>query len=809
MLKAILVGLYRDKLYTLVNIVGLSLAFASCLVLGLYLRSELTYDQHHENHERIYRVATQFTVNGRPERLAMSPSLLAPMLAEDVADFRAFVRLRPPGYWETGSDRLIRHGDDAFYWSRAYVADPNVFAVFTHDILYGDPDTALVEPQSIAVSRTFAQRYFGVANPLGEIVTLDNGSAYEIALVFADLPDNTHLKYDVLFSYSSVVQPASAEERIRDLFGATDYTYLVLRDGYDPGRFPALADEFFARHMTRRAAEIHVDGWTAWLQPLADIHFGAGLNLDQSTSNRNYLLGLEATVAFLLLIACINHINLGVAGAVRRAREIATRKILGATRGALVLRFVCESLLVGCAALVLSVLVVELVVPLTPIAQWLDSQAILDPLREPAVLLAISAVALAVGALAGVYPAVHLAGTPALAAMSGRNARGAGLRVRELLVVAQFAATACVIACTLLMAAQMRYVASTPLGFDKDSRIMVTVRGADVLAQLPAIERELSAHALVRGVTSSDTMLGLDLPAGFMDVETNDGSMNGVLVNHLPVADNFIDVLGIELVTGRDFAPEAESDVREAIIVNEALVRLMGWKEPIGKRMGIRGRHVIGVVRDFNFKSLHTPVEPIVMYQNRNNRFANLQPDQRPFKQQFLVLAIATTHVGETLESVRSTLARFDPAHPLDYRFIDDALGARYLSEERLMRLIALFSAVCMLVACLGLFALAAFTAAQRTKEIGIRKVLGASTAQILFLLSWRTLKLVVIGSAVAAVLAYAAMERWLAEFAYRIDVGVSPFVLAGLIVTTVALATVWLQSLDAASARPVRALRD
>jgi putative ABC transport system permease protein len=809
MLKAILVGLYRDKLYTLVNIVGLSLAFASCLVLGVYLRSELSYDRHHESHERIYRVATQFTVNARPERLARSPSLFAPMLAEEVAELGTFVRLRPPGDWETGSDRLIRHGDDAFSWDRVFVAEANVFAVFTHDIIYGDPATALAEPQSVAVSRTFAEKYFGTANPLGELVTLDNGSVYEITLVFADLPENTHLKYDVLFSYNSVVQPASAEERIGDLFSATDYTYLVLPDGYDPNRFPAVADAFFARHMTRRAEEIHVDGWTAWLQPLADIHLGSDLNLDQPTGNRYYLLGLQATVAFLLLIACINHVNLGVAGAARRAREIATRKILGATRGALVLRFVCESLLVACIALVVSVVVVELVVPLTPLAEWLGSQAILDPLREPAVLLGISAVALAVGLLAGVYPAVHLAGTPALAAMSGKNARGAGLRLRELLVVAQFAATACVIACSLLMAAQMRYVASIPLGFAKEGRVVVTVRGADVLAQLPAIKQELAANSAVRGVTSSDTMLGLDLPAGFMDVETNDGTMNGVLVNHLPVADNFIDVLGMEVVAGRNFAAEAESDVREAIIVNETLVRLMGWKDAIGKRMGIRGRRVIGVVRDFNFKSLHTPVEPIVMYQNRNNRFGNLLADQRPFKQQFLVLAIAATDVGATLESLRSTLARFDPVHPLDYRFIDDALGTRYLSEERLMRLIGVFSGICMSVACLGLFALAAFTTAQRTKEIGIRKVLGASTAQILILLSQRTFKLVVIGAVVAAVLAYAAMERWLGEFAYRIEVGASPFVLAGLVVTTVALATVWLQSFGAAAARPSRSLRD
>ncbi len=809
MLKSILAGLYRDKLYTAVNVAGLALAFSACLVLGLYLRSELTYDRYHANHERIYRVATQFTANGRAEPVAMSPSLFAPMLAADDPDVREFVRFRPPGYWETGPERLIRHGDDAFYWSRTYLADANVFEVFTHDVLHGDPHTALVDPRSVAVSRTFAEKYFGAANPLGEIVTLDNGEAYAIALVFEDLPENTHLKYDVLFSYNSFAQPENSIERVRDLFGSTDYTYLVLPEGYAAELFPAVADAFFRRYMTERAAEIHVEGWTAWLEPLAYVHLNSDLNLDQPTGNRHYLLGLQTAVAFLLLIACINHVNLGMAAAARRTREIATRRILGATRGALVLGFVVESLSMSGVALVLSLLVVQLVVPLTPLAEWLGSAAVLAPFREPSVLVGVAMAALGVGALAGVYPALVSASTPARGALSSRGAGAAGLRLREGLVVAQFAVTACVVACTLVMAEQLEYVASTPLGFAKENRLVVTVRGADVLALLPVIKRELEAHPRVRGVTSSDTMIGLDLPAGFMDVETNDGSMVGVLVNHLPVGDDFVDVLGMEIVAGRALSTGSAADLRGAMVVNEALVRFMGWRDPIGKRMGIRGRTVIGVVRDFNFKSLHTPVEPIVIYPNPNTTFGNIPPDQRPFKQQFLVLAVASEDLGGTLEFVRSTLGRFDALHPFEYRFVEDTLGARYSSEQRLTSLIGLFSGVSMLVACLGLFGLATFTTARRVKEIGIRKVLGASTSQVVVLLSRRTLELAAFGSGVAAVVAYLAMQRWLAEFAYRADVGIGPFALAALVVTAVALGTVGLQSLGMALARPVRALRE
>ncbi|HZL94807.1 MAG TPA: FtsX-like permease family protein, partial [Vicinamibacterales bacterium] len=296
---------------------------------------------------------------------------------------------------------------------------------------------------------------------------------------------------------------------------------------------------------------------------------------------------------------------------------------------------------------------------------------------------------------------------------------------------------------------------------------------------------------------------------GFMDVETNDGSMNGVLVNHLPVADNFIEVLGIEIVAGRNFSPDVATDPRLAMIVNESLVRLMGWKEPIGKRMGIRGRTVIGVVKDFNFKSLHTPVEPLVIYQNNNTAFTNIVPDQRAFKQQFLLLNVATSELRDTLEFIGSTLAQFDPVHPFEYRFIDEALGERYVSEQRLMRLIGVFSGICVFVACLGLFGLATFATARRTKEIGIRKVLGASTAQIVLLLSRRTLVLVILGSVVAWFAAYVTMTEWLGVFAYHTDITPSAFLTATVVVFAVALLTVALQSLKTARMRPVHSLRN
>ena len=579
-------------------------------------------------------------------------------------------------------------------------------------------------------------------------------------------------------------------------------------ENYDIRQFARLSEAFFQRYMTGRAQEIHVDGWRAWLQPLKDIHLYSDVQLDLPTGNRYYLLGLGAAAAFLLVIACINHVNLATASAARRAREIGTRKTLGATRSSLALQFIGESTLLSVAAFLVSVFVVEFLVPLTPIAGWLGTGVSLSPLRETGVLAAMAAFSLVIGALSGLYPALYLSAIAPLTAISGGDRiGGSGMRLRELLVLAQLTITACVIACTLLMVSQMRYVADRPLGFAKQGRLVVTLRGVAVLTQIPAIQQALGAGSRVLGVTSSDVMIGQPLPAGFMDVETNDGAMDGVLVNHLPVAENFADVLGMEIVAGRNFSPELGTDRRGAIIVNEALVRLMGWKEPLGKRLGLRGRRVIGVVRDFNFKSLHTPIEPLVMYQNATN-FQNIPPEMRAFKQQYLVLNVATENLAETLDFVGRTVRRFDAMHPFEYRFVDDTLNQLYLSEQHLLRLIGVFAGICVFVACLGLLGLATFATARRTREIGIRKVLGASTAQILLLLSQRTLVLIAIGSVFAWVLAFVVMNQWLTAFAYRVDVTPTSFLAATAIVTIVALLTVSLQSLRAARRKPARALR-
>ena len=366
MWKIALRTLARDKTYALINIAGLAIAVACLLILGVYLRSELTYDTSHVNYKRIFRVVNEFEINGKLDQFAATSPMLGPMLKDENADVQAFVRFQ-----SNGQQRFIEHGNDGAYWTDVYVTDPNVFDVFTHKILYGDPKTALDAPTSIAVSRKVAEHYFGDKNPVGETLTVDGNDA-QISLVFDDLPENTHLKYDVLFSTKipMFATPDDINLRRQRLFNVGVFTYLLMPDDYDPRKWADVSKAFFARNMSETGDRIHAQ-WRSWLQPLADIHLYSNVPYDRPTGNRYYLYGFIAVAVFTLLVACINYMNLATARASKRAKEVGMRKILGSSRRALVLQFLAESLLLAVVAVVLGLGLVGAAVAFTPISDLL------------------------------------------------------------------------------------------------------------------------------------------------------------------------------------------------------------------------------------------------------------------------------------------------------------------------------------------------------------------------------------------------------------------------------------------------------
>ena len=801
-LKVTLRKLYREKLYAAINIAGLSLGVACCIILGLYLRNELTYDQHNVNYRNIYRIANEFNANGKINDFAVSSPVLGPMLKEAYPQIRDYVRLQ-----HVRLKFLFRYQDKAYYWDRVYVADDNVFKVFTHHIIYGDPDTALVDPTSIAVSETFAKKYFGDADPVGKVVHPDNGVALKISLVFADLPENSHVRYDVLMSYNSsvVAIPENITARRQLLFNVNNYTYLVMPDNYDIRDFKKISDDFYKRNMASMGKSLN-STWRAWLQPLADIHFHSDLAYDEPVGNRFYVYAFSAVAVFILLVACINYMNLATARFAKRSREVGMRKILGAGKAQLVLQFLAEALCFTFIALVLGLILVEITLTLTPVATLLGKHLVFDLGKEPVLLWWLLGLWLTVGLLSGVYPAFYLSSVAPLSALTLNNQAGrAAIRLREVLVLIQFIISVGVIACTLLMFAQMQYVSHKPLGFDKDNRVIIMLRGLEVVKNYQVIKNELLKNSHILGVTASSGLLGDVMSINLMPIEKNDGTMENTTLTSMQVGDNFLTVMGMDLLEGRDFSRKFLTDVGTSFVVNETLVKKMGWDQPLGKR--IQNGRVIGVVRDFNYQSLHNKIEPYALIPLQNN-YDNVREDLKPYVSLNLILNIAGKDIHQTLGFLQKEITRFNPNHPFQFKFLDDSLNELYLSEQRLMSLTGIFAGICIFIACLGLFGLAAFTTEQRTKEIGIRKVLGASSAQIILLLSRNILLLVLMGAVIAAVVSWRVMDKWLEGFAYH--TGINPLVFLGsaLLAALVAYATLALQSYRTAHANPVQALR-
>lgn len=807
-------NLYRERLYAAINIAGLSLGVASFIILGLYLRSEFTYDRYIPNHENIYRVVNDVDAGGRAGRFAPTSRALGPMLLEQFPnDIKAVTRLQRNTSGEGGL--ALRHGDTVFYWQHTFFCDANVFEVFPPTrAIYGDPKTAMNELGALAVSETFARKYFGNENPLGKVITTDAGIPLHVRLVFADQPSNTQIKYDVLFStvgLGFMREPESGAARRGQLWQITDFTYVVMHPGFKPADWERIDKEFFANNMAETATSLNAT-WHSYVQPLADIHLYSDLQGDNPVGNRMYLYGCAAVALFILIVACINYMNLATARANRRARSVGIRKVLGASRASLAWQFLGESMLFSIISLVLGVMIVEVVLRLTPLNSMMGEQVSFNLLKEPALFGWVLGLALVMGLVSGLYPAFYLSSWAPLTALTGKQLAGKGsLRLREVLVLLQFTISAGVIACTLLMAAQMRYVSSKALGYERENRVLVTLRGGTPIENMNTIRTELQKDSHILGVSQLEVMVGREPGVMLAQVQTEAGSMERTILQQMAIGEDLVPVLGLKLKSGRDFTTRLLTDSGINFIVNDAFVRKMGWTEPLGKQISFNGGQrqgrVIGVVEDFNFRSLHQLVDPIVLLPLSND-ISNVADLNKFFLSRLLVVNVSGENVADTLRYIGNVMTRADPRHPFEYAFLDSVLDNLYRADRQLMTLIGIFAVICIFIACLGLFGLAAFATEQRTREIGTRKVLGATSMQIVTLLAQRIMAIVLVAAVLASVLAYFAMDEWLTNFAYRAGINPLLFVLAAVVAAGVAFGTVALQSLKTARADPVEALR-
>ncbi|MDP1930045.1 MAG: ABC transporter permease [Gammaproteobacteria bacterium] len=802
-LKITLRNLRREKFYAAINVLGLAVAIVCTFLIGVHVRSELTYDQHVEGHENIYRANIDMINASGTTTFAQMSQFMGPALAAQNPAIEAFVRFRGAPLGE----RLVRVQGEPYYWSNVYEADDNVFDVFGHTAIYGDMQTALVDPGAAAISNRFNQIHFGGADSIGQTISVNNRD-YRVALVYEDQPVNTHFKYDILLSINGLAYP-EPEALPMSLFMVNTYTYFVMTENASAANFSAFFDEYWANTTGELLRGSGLNG-AMHITPIADVHYGPAVENDQPVGNIFVVYAYMVIGALILLVACINYINLSTARSAGRLKEVAVRKVLGVNRGALIVQFLLESVCIALASGVLALAALELLVQSGVVA--LFSSALQPALyRDPTVLAIFLLGSVTLGLLSGLYPAFYLSSRFVMPGKVRQHNNRSESVLRRALVVFQFAVTVSVIACSLLIVAQMRYIQNAPLGFDRENRVVVDVQGVDFIERIPVLTDRLQSLPYVTGVTLTALDPGVDSYSGNWQLENNDGALEPHFLNFQNVDSRYLDVMNMELVAGRFFD---QADARNLVVVNETLVKQMGWTDPIGKRSGlptdVPGSEIVGgVVRDFHFAGLQTAIGPLILRQTNPDFYSAVtDPQQRAAQTAKLTIALADNAGSDALGVLESLWRELIPELPFDYLYLDDIVRQQYDSENRIVDIIAWFAAVCILISCLGLLGLSAYSTERRTREIGIRKVFGASAGQIMGVLFRNIFVLVCIGSVIASFVSYYSINAWLQNFAYRDEINLLVFPAAALLAIVSAFLTMALQSWSTIRRNPVYALR-
>ena len=789
--------LMKRKFYSFINITGLAIGMACCLVITVYVQNELSYDRYHAKKDRIYRVTQAFRNSQAGETLPPpSPqdyqvwgcAPVGPALQHDFPQIEKVVQFMSP--WSL----LLQRGGKRFQQDNLVCMDSSAFDVFSWKMLQGDVKTALVKPNCIVLTKTVAQKFFGDENPVGQALRVDNGDNFMVTGVMEDVPPNSQ------FTFNGLISMATARKQRDEIFhwwGYVDfYTYILLKPYTDIQSLQSQASAFVTRQTPDNK------GYVISFEKMTDayLHSVAARQPGPTGSLLNVYL-FSCIGVFILLIACINFMNLSTARSLERAKEVGVRKVLGVKPVSLMRQFLFESVLLSLFAAVIAVVLAQTGVAL--IGQLAGKELSDTHFLAPLSLAGIALFAVVVGLLAGIYPAWFLSGFKPLAVLKGKfNPSGDGISLRKALVVFQFTLSIALIAGTAIVYTQLKYIDQHQVGFQKDQMIILDFEGdGKVQQEIEVVKKAMADQPGVVSVGSSRAVPGEFLPNAHTEMQAPDGKMaaNGPLIYEIDF--DFIPTYHIPLVAGRNYSRAYPTDSAEAMVINEAAARMFGYTRPgdaVGKKFDQWGRKgtVIGVVRDFNFRSLHQAVEPLTL------RYGY------PWALNRISVSIKGDNVAGTIASLKKTWDRVAPQRPFLYHFLDESFGEQYEADRHFGQLFTLFSLLAIGIACLGLFGLSTFMAQQRIKEIGIRKVLGSSVGGIVFLLSKDFIKLIFLAAIIAIPLCWWAMNQWLQGFAYRITLGPVVFLEAALIALTVAVVTIGWQSVRAARANPIRSLR-
>lgn len=791
-LKLALRNFWRNKTFSFINVFGLSIGLASCIIIGLYVYSELSFDRFHTAHNNIYRVNKLTYPKGKETNFdGITPGQLAPAAAKDLPEVVLAARFRP---WFT--DMLVSYDTVHLKLEDVAYTDAAFLQMFDFPLVKGSRKTALAEPFTAVITETTAKKYFKDNDPVGKTLVTLNNIPVKITAVAKDAPSNSSLHFNMLISFATVTAPANAGYFfwMNTWTTQVNYTFLQLKPNTDIAKLTSRISAMMHEHMPETEYQ-----YKPYLQSLDDIHLHSQniLYAEHFHTNSSKLIYTLLIIAgLILLIACFNFINLSTAAALNRAKETGIQKVLGAGQSLLIRKFFSESFFFCLFSLVLALIIVIIILPL--FNNLASSTITTNLLFSARVMSALLALLFVVSFIAGLYPAIFLSRFKSTDVFRNIIKAGKDSWLRKSLVTTQFALSILLIIATIVVNKQIHYLTSKDLGFDKDRILVLQLANSGIELEHKSKEfiNTIKQNPGILSVSTSNRVPGQSMN-GYGIIPEGHTLNEHLLANVVETDADFASTYNIKLVKGRFFSSQMKTDTTDAIVVNEAMARYLADNNLVGKQMEIyeaRKGKVIGIMKDFNFASLRETVQPLAVILNDNPLYLSLK----------LKAGAATP----TLDYIQKQWKQFDQKDPFDYFFMDEEMNHFYKSDTRLLRILSIFAVLAIFIACIGLFGLSIYSTKQRTKEISIRKILGAPVAGIVALLSKDFLKLVMIASLLSFPIAWWAMNEWLQDFSYRINISWWVFILAGISVLLIALATVSYHALKAAVANPAKNLR-
>lgn len=797
-IKVALRNLLRFKVYSIINIMGLALGITTTILLILFVQNELSYDNYYPDANSIYRVAGKFKLGDQDYNMATAPPVLAKTVLEEIPEVKKTTRFRRQGH------KIVMHNNISFKEKNIVFADNSVIEMFAIKLSMGNPEGALVEPNTIIISAKAANKYFGDNSAIGKVLTINNNRGYEVTGVFQEIPRNTHFNFDFLMSMESL------EESKQQTWLSNNFqTYLLLANSADPKsvnkKLDMLTETYLGPELEKvmgvslKQLQEQGGGGGYYLQAVTDIHLTSDLIGEMGVnSDIKYVYIFSIIAVFILVIACVNFMNISTARSATRSKEVGIRKVLGSFRRGLRRQFLVESFVTTIISMILSIGLIELIMPY--FNNLTSKQLYVEYFSNPFLIFVMFIIVLIIGFFAGSYPAFVLSSYNPIEALRGKNKSSTKSgTLRSGLVVFQFTASIILIISTIVVLDQLSFIQNKKLGFNKEN--VITLDNAYLLGKNMKIFKEMMMqHPEVISATvsnflpvPSDYNSSMIFPAGRVE--------EGLSIQLWNVDHDYLSTMKMKIIEGRDFSKEFSTDSL-AVIFNQAAVKAFGFENPIGEILSrpsdfkgnVKNYEIIGLVEDFHFESLRNNISPLAIFIGNSNETISFR--------------INSADISTIVSKLRDSWNELAPGQPFNYSFLDERFNSMYKAEQRISEIFGTFAALAIFIGCLGLFSLSAFTAEQKTKEIGVRKVLGSSIISIVLLLSKEFVKLVAIAFVIASPIAFYFMDKWLTEFEYRADLSIWVFVSAGFISLAIAIITVSYHALKAASANPVESLR-